>query len=518
MGKVGKADFAVLVDMIANRRIIAIIETKGAADRITCDDEIRKLSRPGMLRTDTVKKAISNAYQVSRAFPESLFFIVTSHVPDRVEKYIKDFAVRTGRNISDIREILLVLSLITPLHEEKDIAHLETVLFDPENAALQDVLRIAYSGNSDLLFLSGKKYVFKYDLMANYLGQQFVKKEKEIHKWMQRLLPYMPLRISINLFQTLEYDRQLMHGIFNLFSITWSHLNTTGGKTPEYFGAIQFFTGNLNDYPFFRIENVNIKRWMECYKELSKDYSDKEVREELAMGLYNAAKYYGKAGQFSKMEECLDELRTLHREYPEKEVREELAMGLVNATRYYAEATEFSKMEECLDELRTLHREHPEKEVREKLAMGLVNATGDYGKAGQFSKIEECLDKLRTLHREHPEKEVREELAKGLFNAMVLRPEIENHYTDLLLLYKLKSYLPETPDKEMRIESIKELLLTTTVEKLKKSKESAIKETLHTIKSELSDVEFVLLMNEISDRLPWEVQKNLWKIIDSEQF
>ena len=475
MGKVGKADFAVLVDMIANRRIIAIIETKGAADRITCDDEIRKLSRPGMLRTDTVKKAISNAYQVSRAFPESLFFIVTSHVPDRVEKYIKDFAVRTGRNISDIREILLVLSLITPLHEEKDIAHLETVLFDPENAALQDVLRIAYSGNSDLLFLSGKKYVFKYDLMANYLGQQFVKKEKEIHKWMQRLLPYMPLRISINLFQTLEYDRQLMHGIFNLFSITWSHLNTTGGKTPEYFGAIQFFTGNLNDYPFFRIENVNIKRWMECYKELSKDYSDKEVREELAMGLYNAAKYYGKAGQFSKMEECLDELRTLHREYPEKEVREELAMGLVNATRYYAEATEFSKMEECLDE-------------------------------------------LRTLHREHPEKEVREELAKGLFNAMVLRPEIENHYTDLLLLYKLKSYLPETPDKEMRIESIKELLLTTTVEKLKKSKESAIKETLHTIKSELSDVEFVLLMNEISDRLPWEVQKNLWKIIDSEQF
>lgn len=81
MNKGGKADFAVLEDMTVNRRVIAIIETEGAADRIICDDEVRKLSRPGMLRTDTVKKAISNAYQASRAFPESLFFIVTSHVP-----------------------------------------------------------------------------------------------------------------------------------------------------------------------------------------------------------------------------------------------------------------------------------------------------------------------------------------------------------------------------------------------------------------------------------------------------
>lgn len=81
MVKGGNADFAVLEDMTADRRVIAIIETKGAADRIICGDEIRKLPRPGMLRTDTVKKAISNAYQASRAFPKSLFFIVASHVP-----------------------------------------------------------------------------------------------------------------------------------------------------------------------------------------------------------------------------------------------------------------------------------------------------------------------------------------------------------------------------------------------------------------------------------------------------
>lgn len=32
-------------------------------------------------RTDTVKKAICAAYQVSRSYPDALFFIVTSHKP-----------------------------------------------------------------------------------------------------------------------------------------------------------------------------------------------------------------------------------------------------------------------------------------------------------------------------------------------------------------------------------------------------------------------------------------------------
>jgi len=75
----GEADFAVLAGSLEKRRLIAIIETKGAADKILCDGKNIKLPRPGMLRTDTVKKAISNAYQVSRACPNMLFFIVTSH-------------------------------------------------------------------------------------------------------------------------------------------------------------------------------------------------------------------------------------------------------------------------------------------------------------------------------------------------------------------------------------------------------------------------------------------------------
>jgi len=77
----GAADFAVISGGLLNRNIIAVIEAKGAADHIICDGKRIELPRPGMLRTDTVKKAICNAYQISRAYPDSLFFIVTSHKP-----------------------------------------------------------------------------------------------------------------------------------------------------------------------------------------------------------------------------------------------------------------------------------------------------------------------------------------------------------------------------------------------------------------------------------------------------
>jgi len=81
MSGVGKADFAVILGGIIDRKIIAIIEAKGGADHIFCDGKRIEIERPGLLRTDTVKKAICNAYQISRTHSEALFFIVTSHKP-----------------------------------------------------------------------------------------------------------------------------------------------------------------------------------------------------------------------------------------------------------------------------------------------------------------------------------------------------------------------------------------------------------------------------------------------------
>jgi len=85
MIKQGSADFVVYSGGIFTRaslKLVAVIEAKGSADHIT-DKNGRKIEfvRPGMRRTDTVKKAICNAYQISRAYSDALFFIVTSHKP-----------------------------------------------------------------------------------------------------------------------------------------------------------------------------------------------------------------------------------------------------------------------------------------------------------------------------------------------------------------------------------------------------------------------------------------------------
>jgi len=79
----GGVDFAVIVtDKNGDKKLVAVIEAKGSADHIICNGKRIDLPRPGMLRTDTVKKAICNAYLISRIYKnEVLFFIVTSHKP-----------------------------------------------------------------------------------------------------------------------------------------------------------------------------------------------------------------------------------------------------------------------------------------------------------------------------------------------------------------------------------------------------------------------------------------------------
>jgi len=76
---VGKADF---VALDVKNRILAVIETKGSADYIICDGKKIKLTRPGLIRTDTTKKAICNAAQVKYGISMDMpYIIVTSHKP-----------------------------------------------------------------------------------------------------------------------------------------------------------------------------------------------------------------------------------------------------------------------------------------------------------------------------------------------------------------------------------------------------------------------------------------------------
>ena len=75
----GKADF-VAVD--EEGCIKAIIEAKGSASYIICNGERKELERPGLIRTDTTKKAVANSAQVKYGISQEMpYIIVTSHKP-----------------------------------------------------------------------------------------------------------------------------------------------------------------------------------------------------------------------------------------------------------------------------------------------------------------------------------------------------------------------------------------------------------------------------------------------------
>ncbi len=114
----GAIDFAVLEGKLSKRNLIAAIEAKGSCDYIICNGKKEEISRLGMIRTDTVKKAISNTYQVSQIYPDALFFIVTSHKPesgnakcmcDLAEKELVDKIVDIS-NYNDLETMVSIIS------------------------------------------------------------------------------------------------------------------------------------------------------------------------------------------------------------------------------------------------------------------------------------------------------------------------------------------------------------------------------------------------------------------------
>lgn len=68
-----------------------VIEAKGSPEYIRNPDNTKSvLGRPGMLRTDTEKKAFANAGKWRRNFPSGHFYIMTNALPDSLRAHRDD--------------------------------------------------------------------------------------------------------------------------------------------------------------------------------------------------------------------------------------------------------------------------------------------------------------------------------------------------------------------------------------------------------------------------------------------
>lgn len=105
------ADF-VLYETSKKNNIKCIIEAKGSAEELHWPSgEIQQFTRPGLRRTDTVKKAVCQAYQVKKGYPDTKFVILTTHLPkenssgNKILKLAEGDIIDTIINITDIEEL-----------------------------------------------------------------------------------------------------------------------------------------------------------------------------------------------------------------------------------------------------------------------------------------------------------------------------------------------------------------------------------------------------------------------------
>ena len=89
------------------------VEVKGSARRISFPDGTsHKISRPGMMRSDTEKKAFDNARNFMTSNPAGTFFIVTNALPRRLDGH-------RGDNVNGIFDVTKKDRLDSFIYEAK---------------------------------------------------------------------------------------------------------------------------------------------------------------------------------------------------------------------------------------------------------------------------------------------------------------------------------------------------------------------------------------------------------------
>jgi nucleoside phosphorylase len=373
-------------------------------------------------------------------------------IKERIQKYIKDVAIKTGKPIARIKEALDIISLLAPINWERDKDFLASRLFPATFEALEELLRIAFIDPPDLVVCSDGTLSIDPDPISDYIRRDFFTHKS--FRICQKLLPLAPHRISYNIKAIQRLDTKIEQRIFSVLNRIWGELNAREDliNSREYLFAIDFLLGSLGNSPAFDMKVANGRMWSNCCRNLAQQYPNENFSESYINSVVGAATVFGRRAQFVELEKCVNDLSVFYKKTESREFHKGLARVLVTASQAFDNADNIEKNRACVARLRELHN-FQDVEIAQWLARGLVNLIGSYGRAKQIGEMESYLAEIRDLCKKYDDLMLKRIIITAISNAIISYQRINAPEKIQIRLAELKSIQTSLPQKRVASDS-----------------------------------------------------------------
>jgi hypothetical protein len=360
----------------------------------------------------------------------------------KTERYIKDIAMRTKSDIADVKYIIHLFSIITPIDWVKDRNR-----FMEDFPDLYDTMeKILYGARNiyeDSIIISENHsiYLIKPDPLADLFRLHALRNRKLVNA-LSNLISHAPFRIAHNIISTTDIREQDTRESRLIFKI-WDALNDSIENGPEFIKAVEYFTGTVRFYfgpELINSRAPNLDKWLKCFEKIYNQNSENFAI--MRDALIYLCDHYRVERNFKLFDSSLYYLDSIIKKYKVPEDNEnELIQGiLIGRFLHSNHSPQPDILDGYLLKLETLYTKYPSKlnlsyarlileAFREHLAGDIV---------GEPSLLYRYIEKLCELYEKHETNEIGE----LLINAFALSIMLFSRYR--LLEYVIKDI------KEMR--------------------------------------------------------------------
>jgi hypothetical protein len=194
----------------------------------------------------------------------------------KTERYIMDIANRTKSDFADVKYVIYLFSMITPIDWIKD-KNCFIEEFPDLYGTMEKILYGARNKYEDSIIMAETRsiYLIKPDPLADFFRLNALRNRKLVNA-LSNVISHAPFRIAHNIISATDVRKQDIRESRLLYKI-WDALNNDIDCSVESIKAIEYFTRTVNFYLGPELLNSripNIDGWMKCFDKLNSQNSE----------------------------------------------------------------------------------------------------------------------------------------------------------------------------------------------------------------------------------------------------